>query len=102
DPRAQLVEIWQSLGVPLVSIAMFLMLWSRLSAGVQTSLGTIPGPFAVAHQAALLWDAHKAGRIEAAAFYEREAARNAEKLAADPSATVTVRKFTGKPTFVDQ
>ena len=102
DPRAQLVEIWQSLGVPLVSIAMFLMLWSRLSAGVQTSLGTIPGPLAVAHQAGLLWDAHKAGRIEAAAFYEREAARNAEKLAADPSATVTVRKFTGKPTFVDQ
>jgi nitrate/nitrite transport system permease protein len=28
--------------------------------------------------------------------------RNAEKLAADPHADVTIRKYTGKPTFVDQ
>ena len=102
DPREQLRELWQSLGVPLLAIAVFLMLWSRLSAGIETSLGRIPGPVAVATQAGVLWDAHKAGRAEAAAFYERQAARNADKLAADPAADVTVRKFTGKPTFIDQ
>ncbi len=102
DPREQLRELWQLVGVPLVAIGIFVLLWSRLSAGVQTSLGQIPGPAAVAHQAVVLWDAHKAGRAEAAAFYERQAVRNAEKLAADPKAEVVVRKFTGRPTFIDQ
>ena len=102
DPKEQLRELWQSLGVPLVAIAVFLLLWSRVSAGIQTSLGQIPGPAAVAEQAGVLWEAHKAGRAEAAAFYERQATRNAEKLAADPKADVAIRKFTGKPTFFDQ
>jgi len=102
EPREQLRELWQSLGVPLVAIAVFLTLWSRLSMGVETSLGRIPGPMAVAEQAGVLWEAHKAGRAEAAAFYQRQDVRNAEKLVADPGAAVTVRKFTGKPTFIDQ
>lgn len=102
DPREQLRELWQLLGVPLVAIAVFLMLWSRMSAGIETSLGRIPGPMAVAEQAGVLWEAHKAGRAEAAAFYERQEVRNAEKLAADPKADVTIRRFTGNPTFIDQ
>lgn len=102
DPREQAAELWRSLGIPLVAIAAFLLMWSRLSAGVETSLGRIPGPVAVAEQAGLLWEAHLAGRAEATAFYERQDLRNAEKLAADPSATVTVRRYTGNPTFVDQ
>jgi nitrate/nitrite transport system permease protein len=102
DRAGQLRELWQLLGIPLVAIAVFLLLWSRVSAGIETSLGRIPGPMAVAEQAGVLWEAHKAGRAEAAAFYERQEVRNAEKLAADPKADVTIRKYTGKPTFVDQ
>jgi nitrate/nitrite transport system permease protein len=102
DRAGQLRELWQLLGIPLVAIAVFLLLWSRVSAGIETSLGRIPGPMAVAEQAGVLWEAHKAGRAEAAAFYERQEVRNAEKLAADPMADVTIRKYTGKPTFVDQ
>jgi nitrate/nitrite transport system permease protein len=102
DRAGQLRELWQLLGVPLVAIAVFLFLWSRVSAGIETSLGRIPGPMAVATQAGVLWEAHKTGRADAAAFYERQEVRNAEKLAADPKADVTIRKYTGKPTFVDQ
>jgi nitrate/nitrite transport system permease protein len=102
DRAGQLRELWQLLGIPLVAMAVFLVLWSRVSAGIETSLGRIPGPMAVAEQAGVLWEAHKAGRAEAAAFYERQEVRNAEKLVADPKADVTIRKFTGKPTFVDQ
>ncbi|MFN2375132.1 MAG: ABC transporter permease [Candidatus Binatia bacterium] len=102
DPREQGLELWRNLGIPLLAIGIFLLMWSRLSAGVETSLGRIPGPVAVAEQAGLLWEAHKAGRADAAAFYERQEVRNAEKLAADPSATVTIRGYTGNPTFVDQ
>lgn len=102
DRAGQVRELWQLLGVPLVAIVVFLLLWSRVSAGIETSLGRIPGPLAVAEQAVVLWEAHKAGRADAAAFYERQDVRNAEKLAADPKAEVVVRKYTGKPTFVDQ
>ncbi len=28
--------------------------------------------------------------------------RNAEKLAADPAAEIVARKYTGKPTYIDQ
>jgi nitrate/nitrite transport system permease protein len=102
DAAEQLRDLWQSLGIPLLAIGVFLLVWSRSSAGIVTSLGQIPGPAAVATQAKVLWEAHQAGRAEAAAFYERQTVRNAEKLAADPAAVVTVRKFTGKPTFLDQ
>ena len=102
DPGEQLGELWRSVCVPVLAIAVFLMIWSRLSAGVETSLGRIPGPAAVAQQAGVLWEAHKAGRADATAFYQRQQVRNAEKLAADPKAEVTIRRYTGTPTFIDQ
>jgi len=101
-PRAQLKELWRLLGVPLIAIAIFLFLWSRLAAGIETSLGQIPGPVAVWTQAGALWEDHKAERVKAAAFYERQAARNAERLADDPTATSSTVNYTGKPTYIDQ
>ena len=38
----------------------------------------------------------------AAAFYERQEARNAELVAAGPADEVKVRDYTGKPTFYAQ
>ena len=48
------------LGVPLVAIAVFLLLWSQVSQGIQTSLGQIPGPAAVWEQTKALWADHQA------------------------------------------
>jgi nitrate/nitrite transport system permease protein len=94
--------LWHTVGIPVVALALFLVLWSRLSAGIQTSLGQIPGPLAVWEQAHVLWADHLAERAKATAFHERQKARNAAKLAADPNATFTIRKYTGKPTYIDQ
>jgi nitrate/nitrite transport system permease protein len=102
NPRAQVRELWHLLGVPLVAIAIFLFAWSQASARIETSLGHIPGPVAVWKQTQALWADHKAERLKATAFYERQAKRNAEKSAKDPSAEITVRKYTGKPTYIDQ
>lgn len=102
EPGVVLRALWRGVGVPAVAVAIFLVLWSRLSAGIETSLGQIPGPMVVLHQAQALWTDHVAERAKATAFYERQKARNAERLAADPKANVTVRKYTGKPTYVDQ
>jgi nitrate/nitrite transport system permease protein len=102
SPRANVRELAQLLGVPLISILVFLFLWGRLSAGIETSLGQIPGPTAVWEQVGALWADHKAEREKAVAFYERQERRNAERLAEDPTYKPTIRKYTGKPTYIDQ
>lgn len=102
NPRAQGRQLWQLLGVPLLAIGVFLFVWSQGSSRIETSLGTIPGPVAVWEQAGALWEDHKAERAKADAFYERQARRNAEKVAEDPNAQIAIRKYTGKPTYIDQ
>ncbi|MGB1060980.1 MAG: ABC transporter permease, partial [Ketobacter sp.] len=69
---------------------------------VDTSLGKMPGPAAVWEQTIGLWEEHKAERVKEAAFYERQEERNAKKLAKNPDATVKIRDYTGKPTYIDQ
>jgi len=102
DPKEQFRDILRQIGVPLLALALFLGLWGVLAAGVQTSLGAIPGPAQVWEEALGLIDEHHAERAKAEAFYERQEARNARKLAEDPNAEVSIRPWTGKPTYLDQ
>ena len=87
---------------PLIAIAMFLGFWSISAQQVQTSLGQLPGPTAVFHQASNLVDEHYAEREKEVSFYERQEKRNAAKLEKDPEAEVKIRPYTGKATFFDQ
>ena len=99
----QLVRIlWKSAGIPVLAIAMFLLGWSQISSNIVTSLGTIPGPVAVYEEAQILWADHVEQRAKATAFFERQEARNARKLAKNPDAVVKIRAYTGKPTYIDQ
>ena len=101
-PSLVLAQLWRNLGIPLLAIALFLIVWSRISVGIQTSLGQIPGPAAVLAQTKVLWADHVTEREKAAAFYERQKVRNAARLAEDPNAKIVTRKYTGKPTYIDQ
>ena len=100
--KAALKSVWNNVGIPVVAITIFLIAWSRLSAGIETSLGRIPGPMAVLTQTQALWSDHLAEREKRAAFYERQKVRDAARLAEDPSATIVKRTYTGKPTYIDQ
>jgi nitrate/nitrite transport system permease protein len=102
DPRVHMRQLWLDLGAPVIAIAAFLLIWSQVSSGIRTSLGTIPGPVAVWEQTKALWADHLVQRQKAVEFYERQEKRNAEKLAADPGADMTIRRYTGKPTYIDQ
>ena len=102
ERRARLADAWRVVGVPGIAILVFLFLWSRASGSIETSLGQIPGPAAVWAQARVLWDAHKAERASAAAFYERQAQQNAGHLARDPAATPAAFTYVGQPTYIDQ
>ena len=90
------------MGVPIAAFILFLMVWDWSAARVETSLGAIPGPAAVWGQAQNLLDDHHRERDKEAAFYQRQEARNAEKLAKNPAAEVKIRPYTGKPTYLDQ
>ena len=65
NPAAQVRELWQSVGVPMLAIAVFLLGWSQASRSIETSLGNIPGPTAVLQQTGALWADHKAERAKA-------------------------------------
>ena len=102
DPAGQFRRLWMEMGVPIAAFMLFLMVWDWSAARVETSLGAIPGPAAVWSQAQNLLDDHHRERDKEAAFYQRQEARNAEKLAKNPAAEVKIRPYTGKPTYLDQ
>ena len=97
-PKVALVK----LGVPMVAIGIFLLLWSAIAPHIVTSLGEVPGPAKVWEQASALVDEHVHEREKQRRFYERQEKRNAKKLALDPNADVRIRPYTGAPTFFDQ
>jgi nitrate/nitrite transport system permease protein len=102
DVREQGAELWRQLGIPLLAIVLFLGIWAWLAPKVQTSLGALPGPVQVWHQAENLWTDHVAERDKERAFNERQNQRNKAILEKDPKAEVKTRPYTGKPTFIDQ
>ncbi|MBR9971013.1 ABC transporter permease [Magnetospirillum sulfuroxidans] len=101
-PRQQAAELWRQLGIPMLSIGLFLLAWGVAAPQVQTSLGAIPGPAQVWEQVVVLAKDHVAERAKADAFYERQDKRNAQLRSEDPHAEIKIRKYTGKPTYVDQ
>lgn len=98
----QFKAIGSAMLIPVLSIIVFLFLWNVSASRIVTSLGTVPGPADVFHQAQGLWQEHLNERDKAVAFQERQQKRNAKKLANNPDAVIKVRKYTGKPTFIDQ
>ncbi|MEJ6392694.1 ABC transporter permease [Gymnodinialimonas sp. 2305UL16-5] len=100
NPRAQVGEIWRLLGVPLLAIAAFLVLWGSVAPQVQTSLGAIPGPTQVWEQVINLNADAERTRERADAFYARQDERNAERVANGEEPRY--REFTGAPTYYQQ
>jgi nitrate/nitrite transport system permease protein len=90
------------LGVPVISILLFLLLWDAVASHIQTSLGKVPGPVQVWGQAVALYQEHEAAKAREARFYARQEKRNAEILAKNPHAKVRIYPYTGSPTFFDQ
>mgnify|MGYP000156017248 CR=1 FL=1 len=88
--------------LPALGVVLFLMVWQFSASRIETSLGLFPGPVQVWEQVQGLAQEHVREREKERAFDQRQQERNAKKLAADPEATVKWRKYTGKPTFVDQ
>jgi len=102
NPREQLAELLNRVGLPVMALMVFLLIWAGAASQVKTSLGVLPGPIAVWEQAGNLWQEYRNERIKERAFYERQEARNQEKLEKNPNAEVRIREYTGRVTFIDQ
>ncbi|MEM9473805.1 MAG: ABC transporter permease [Pseudomonadota bacterium] len=100
NPKAQMTEIWRLLGVPLVAIAGFLLIWAALAPTVQTSLGAIPGPAQVWQQAVNLHEDAQ-NKAESRARFDAQVATLNERRAANGQEPVQ-RAYTGAPSYYDQ
>ena len=93
---------FKMLSLPALGVVGFLIFWSIAASNINTSLGRFPGPAAVWTQFGALYQEHKAERVKAQAFFERQEKRNAARIAQDPSYEPKIRAYTGKETFLDQ
>lgn len=102
DPRATARALMYTFGVPLLSLALFMVLWSVVASRINTSLGVLPGPVQVLEQSHNLWEDYFNDKKRQTEFYERQEKRNQEIKAQDPSYEPTTRAYTGKTTYLDQ
>ncbi|MBI4327783.1 MAG: ABC transporter permease [Chloroflexi bacterium] len=102
NPNEQLRQILLQIGVPILAILLFLGAWSQVAATVKVSFGSLPGPAAVWAEARNLWADHRAERAKETEFYQRQAGRKRDFLAANPGGAWKERKYAGKPTYADQ
>lgn len=92
----------EGLVLPAIGILVFLMLWQFSANRIDTSLGKFPGPVQVWEQVQNLGEEHTRERDKEVSFYQRQEERNARKLVKNADAEIKWRKYTGKPTFIDQ
>ena len=102
QPRAQMKDVWRLLGVPLVAIAAFLLLWGTLAPQVQTSLGAVPGPAQVWSEAVNLHHDAQAKAAKQAKFEAMVAQRNEKLIAAGKPDQVKAVAYTGAPSYYQQ
>ncbi|MEY4640404.1 MAG: hypothetical protein RLZZ227_398 [Pseudomonadota bacterium] len=100
--RHLLHTLLQEVAVPLLGIGVFLLVWGMTANRIDTSLGKFPGPGVVWEQAQNLVVEYREELVKEEEFHVRQAERNAERLAADPTYDAKVRAYTGKVTFPSQ
>ncbi|MCB1508541.1 MAG: ABC transporter permease, partial [Hyphomicrobiaceae bacterium] len=100
NPRGQVKEVWRLLGVPVLAILLFLVVWGSLAPQVQTSLGAIPGPAQVWEQVLNLHADHERQMDRRDDFYARQDERNAQRIANGEEPRF--RTYTGAPTYYQQ
>ena len=102
NPAAQAKEIWRLIGVPLLAILAFLMLWGTLAPKIQTSLGAVPGPAQVWSEAINLHKDAAAKAEKEAAFYAKVEELNQKLRDKGQADKIKPRTFTGSPSYYDQ
>lgn len=102
NAKVQGKEIWKLLGVPVLAIVGFLLLWGTFAPKVQTSLGAVPGPAEVWTEAVNLHEDAQAKAAKKAKFEERVEARNQRFIENGQPEKVKDIPYTGSPSYYAQ
>jgi nitrate/nitrite transport system permease protein len=102
NPAQQARQLFLIMGVPIIAFTLFLGIWSFSASKVNTSLGAIPGPVAVWHEAGGLLAEHFAEKEKAAKYYQRQQERIKQSLAENPAAEIKTRPYNGQATYLDK
>ncbi|CAA9890658.1 ABC-type transporter, integral membrane subunit [Candidatus Methylobacter favarea] len=102
NPVQQLRQLWLIMGIPVIAFILFLGLWGFSASRINTSLGAIPGPVAVWHEAGGLLAEHYAEKHKELEYYQRQQARNEKKLAENPDSEIKSRPYNGQATYLDK
>jgi len=98
----QIRQLFLIMGVPIIAFTLFLGLWGFSASKVNTSLGAIPGPVAVWHEAGGLLDEHFVEKDKEVKFYQHQQERNDQVLAENPEAVINSRPYNGQATYLDK
>lgn len=99
---ATLRKAVRAIGLPIVGIIGFLVVWSLVADHIHTALGTFPGPEAVAQQSENLYQDYRQAQELKAEFYQKQEERNAKLLVSNPNYKAVIYPYTGQPTFINQ
>ena len=102
DRKGQVNRLIKMIGLPLIGILTFLLIWQGAASHIHTSLGQFPGPVQTYQQFVSLQEEAEAEKVKEKAFYHRQEVRNEKKLERNPDAEVRIREYVGPPTFFDQ
>jgi nitrate/nitrite transport system permease protein len=102
NPQTQMKEVWRLLGVPVVAICTFLLLWGALAPKVQTSLGAVPGPAEVWAEMVNLHHDAEAKAAKKDKFLTMVEARNQKLIEAGRADEVKAVAYTGAPSYYEQ
>lgn len=80
DPRGQLKKIWIMIGIPIVSVVAFLLLWHATASQIKTKFGTIPTPRETWVENGKLWESHQDVQLAKVEFREDQKKRAAKLL----------------------
>ncbi len=100
--EAALRTVLIQVGLPLLAAALFIGLWATAARNIKVDFGAVPGPLAVWQAAGSLWKDHCEERAREKAFYQRQDERRAKHMAANPGKPFVERKYSGRPTYLDQ
>ena len=95
-------RLTRAIGLPLIGIGTFILLWALVADHIHTALGAFPGPVAVAEQSHNLMQDYERAQEKKAQFYHMQTERNAKLVAENPQYQPVIYPYTGQPTFVSQ
>ena len=95
-------KVLEVVGLPFIGISVFILIWHFAASHVETSLGQFPGPSMVWQQVEGLAREHVEEQDRKTAFYLRQEKRNAQLKVDNPQAEITIRPYSGAPTYLQQ